>query len=330
MRAFAAAACAMLLAACGPSAADAPIEEQWRNIEIESTPVELGAARAGRLVFRGGLALASEDGAFGGISGLEVTEEGALLAVTDNGYWLEARLDLDEAGALVGVSRARMALMRDETGAPFENKRAGDAEALAQLPDGRFAVAFEQTHTIRIYDLNRDGPFGAAEAGPRLAETRRLRPNAGIEALAVDGEGALIAGAEGGGRPAPLWRLWPNSDAPAPPFARYPLSGGFSLTSMDRLPDGNFVALERFYAPVIGARARITRFSGDALREGETIQPELLAALAPPMPVDNFEAIAAVRGADGGARIYILSDDNFSARQRTLILAFDLEAGAPD
>ena len=43
-----------------------------------------------------------------------------------------------------------------------------------------------------------------------------------------------------------------------------------------------------------------------------------------PATVDNFEGIAAVRRADGGVRLYILSDDNFNARQRTLLLAFDV------
>jgi hypothetical protein len=42
------------------------------------------------------------------------------------------------------------------------------------------------------------------------------------------------------------------------------------------------------------------------------------------MPVDNFVAIAATRRIDGGVRLYIMSDDNFSDRQRTIIYAFDV------
>jgi hypothetical protein len=101
------------------------------------------------------------------------------------------------------------------------------------------------------------------------------------------------------------------------------LSNGFSLTGMDRLPDGGFVALERFYAPVIGPRARITRFAAPS-GEGGVIQPELLALLEPPFPLDNFEGISAVRMTDGVTRIYIVSDNNKSPQQRTLLLAFDL------
>lgn len=274
--------------------------------------------------FRGGLALSGDSARFGGFSGIEVLEDGRLIAVTDAGDWFEARLVLDEEGALIGVADGRIAFMRDENGAVFPNKVAGDAEALAQLPDGRFTVAFEQTQTIRIYDLNRDGPFGAAAPGPLLAETRRLPPNAGLEAMAADADGALIVGAEGGGGATPLWRAPLQTLAPAPPVARYRLFAGFSLTGLDRGPDGGFFALERFFAPIIGARARITFISAAALEAGGVIEAEELALLAPPMPLDNFEGIAAVRIGDGGVRLYIISDDNQSRRQRTLLYAFDL------
>ena len=40
--------------------------------------------------------------------------------------------------------------------------------------------------------------------------------------------------------------------------------------------------------------------------------------------VDNFEGITVRPREDGGVRIFIISDDNFSERQRTLLMAFDL------
>jgi hypothetical protein len=315
---------ALGVAACQPSSAQAPIGEQWRSVTIEATPVDIGAERIGALVFRGGLVLRSEDYAFGGFSGLEVLDDGRIVAVTDNGDWFSGRLRLSADGALEGVDEGRMALMRDEHAEPFANKAAGDSEGLAQLQDGRFAVSFEQTQTIRIYDLNRDGPFGAAVAGPALSETQRLPSNQGLEALAVDGEGALIVGAEGGsGDGTMLWRAPLDAATPAPPIARYPLERGFALTSLDRLPDGGFVALERFYAPVIGARARIAIF-GEAELQGGAVAPRELAALRAPLEIDNFECVSAVRMPGNITRLYILSDNNFSERQRTLLYAFDI------
>lgn len=309
------------LAACSPVRADAPIEEQWRSIAVSARAAELGEERVGVLQFRGGLELSSDDAAFGGWSGMEVLEDGRLIAVSDAGAWLSARLVLDDAGALVGLDQTRIASMRDEHGAPFESKDAADAEDLAQLRDGRFAVSFEQSQTIRIYDLNRDGPFGAAQTGPVLAGAERLPANAGLEALAVLSEGALLAGAEDEGA---LWRAPLRGTEPAPALAeRYPLQFGYSLVSFDRLPDNDdIVALERFYAPVIGVRTRITRIAADSLT-GDDLRVTEWARFAPPMLLDNFEAIAAARAPGGGLRLYILSDDNFSAQQRTLLYAFD-------
>jgi hypothetical protein len=317
-------ASALLLSACTQSAADAPIDDQWRAVPVAVTAVEFPTETTGRLRYRGGLHLASDrPGDFGGWSGIEVLDDGSLLAITDGGEWFEGQLQLDEDGDLIGLSDTRGALMRDESGEPFPTKAAGDAEGLAQLPDGRFAVSFEQTQTIRIYELNRDGPFGAAVAGPTLADTQSLPPNAGLEALAAMADGALLVGAEGGGGPTPLWVAHIGAREPVPVRMRYQPRDGYSLTPLDRLPDGDFVALERFYAPIIGARARITRFAASA-RDGDVVPVEVLAELAPPMPVDNFEGIAAVRMSNGVTRLYIASDDNFSERQRTLLLAFDL------
>jgi hypothetical protein len=315
------------LAACGSSAADAPVADQWRAVAIIAAPIDFGAEQTGRLRFRGGLHLSAEDHTqFGGLSGFEVLDDGRMIAVSDFGEWFEARLVLDESGALIGVADGRTALERDENGEPFADKEAGDSEGLTQLPDGRFAVSFEQSHSIRIYDLNRDGPFGAAQLGPRLYGVRRLPDNVGLEALAATSDGALLAGAEGGGRAVtPLWLAPLDAHQPVRSRIGYRPESGFSLTSLDRLPDGGFVALERFYAPVLGPRARITRFSEESLSSGaRAVEAEELAAIAPPLALDNFEGVAAVRMPDGATRLYIISDDNFSERQRTLLLAFDV------
>lgn len=318
-------ALALLLGGCSPLAAQAPIAEQWRAVAVEAVAVEFGAEQVGALRFRGGLELRSSDAAFGGLSGMEVLEDGRLVAISDNGAWFEAQIVLDDASALVGLSGMRTALMRDDGGAAFGSKEEGDSEALAQLQDGRFAVAFEQRQAILLYDMNRDGPFGAATRGPPLAGVRELPANVGLEAMATLANGDLLVGAEGGGAVGtPLWRSSPQASGEVASRVRYRAAPGFSLTSLDRLPNGDLIALERFFAPVIGPRARITRFQERALA-GEVIAAVELARIAPPLALDNFEAIAAIAMPDGAMRVYILSDDNFSSRQRTLLLAFDLD-----
>lgn len=323
IRSFAALACVFGLVACDSVRSPSEADDQWRAIEVRVIPVDAGVANVGRLAYRGGVELRSRSPMFVGLSGIEVLEEGRIIAISDEADWIEAQLTFDEHGALNGFTDVRAALMRDENGRVLRTKRQADSEGLAQLADGRFAVSFERTHVIRIYDLNRDGPFGAAEMGPRLEGVARLPENSSLEALASLDE-AVLVGAEGGDRPlTPLWLAPLNATAPVPAVFSYPLSHGFSLTGLDRLPDGSFVALERFYAPVIGARARLMRFAAPS-GEGGAVEPEELALLEPPFPVDNFEGVSAVRTADGATRIYIVSDNNKSARQRTLLLAFDL------
>lgn len=310
------------LAACdAPRASNN--DDQWRSIDVEVTAVDADGSQVGLLAYRGGIDLASANPMFVGISGLEVLDGGRFLAISDEADWIEGQLIFDERGNLSGLADVRAAFMRDEHGRVLRTKREADSEGLTQLPDGRFAVSFERTHLIRIYDLNRDGPFGAAELGPRLADVARLPGNASFEALAAMDD-ALITAAEGGDQPlTPVWIAPLGARAAVAPRFSYSLSDGFSITGMDRLPDGSFVALERFYAPVVGPRARITRFASPS-GEGGAIESEVLAELAPPFPLDNFEGISAVRAADGATRIYVVSDNNKSAQQRTLLLAFDL------
>ncbi len=315
----------LLLAACAPSAADAPIPEQWRTISVEAQPVQFGAARVGSLIFRGGLVLRSPDAGFGGWSDLAVLADNHVIAESDTGEWLTMNLVLDASGALAGVSEPRIALMRDEHGQPFASKDAGDAEDLTQLPDGRIAVSFEQTQTIRIYDLNRDGPFGAAQPGPPLAGIEHLAPNVGLEGLTTTSDGDLVVGAEEGPHGASsLWRVPLNAIAPVASRASYPLSRGYGLSSLDRLPSGDFVVLERFYAPVIGTRIRVSTFSAADLDRGGHVHKRQLALLTPPLVLDNFEGVSAVRMPNGATRLYMIVDDNFSAHQRTLLYAFDI------
>ena len=51
---------------------------------------------------------------------------------------------------------------------------------------------------------------------------------------------------------------------------------------------------------------------------GELSDAEIILHFGKPLTIDNFEGIAVQRQADGTDRIFIVSDDNFSDRQRNL------------
>jgi len=52
--------------------------------------------------------------------------------------------------------------------------------------------------------------------------------------------------------------------------------------------------------------------------------PDIEFELAPPLNVDNFEGIAAETTKSGSTRLYLISDDNYSAKQRTLLYVFEV------
>ena len=78
---------------------------------------------------------------------------------------------------------------------------------------------------------------------------------------------------------------------------------------LDPGADAALVLLER-----IGERA-----------EGK-LRGEIVARIAHPLPTDNFEGLAAVHQPDGGTDLWLISDDNDSMFQRTLLLKLSLPA----
>jgi hypothetical protein len=93
---------------------------------------------------------------------------------------------------------------------------------------------------------------------------------------------------------------------------------------MTALPDGRVLVINRHYTPVDGVSAVLTVIDPEAIRPGAVLIGRELARLAPPLTVDNMEALAVTR--EGGRTIvWIASDDNFNPLQRTLLLKFAME-----
>jgi hypothetical protein len=47
------------------------------------------------------------------------------------------------------------------------------------------------------------------------------------------------------------------------------------------------------------------------------------------LTIDNFEGLAAKKLADGTVRLFVVSDDNYSSAQRTLLMIYDLPPEKP-
>jgi hypothetical protein len=64
------------------------------------------------------------------------------------------------------------------------------------------------------------------------------------------------------------------------------------------------------------------------IRAGKAWRAEPLADLASPLPSDNFEGLAVAPAGDGGTTLWLISDDNDSIAQRTLLLRLRWPANA--
>jgi hypothetical protein len=313
-RDWTAALAALLLAGCGARAQTEVVPVAVGATRVPMDREDLLRTRLGPLTYAGGYSLkAGDTPRFGGLSGLDVSPDGRLIAVADTGELIEGRLRLDAKGRLEGVEDVTIRRLADDHGKPFATKKDGDAEDVTWLPEGGFAVSFEQDHRVLVYR-----PDGS---NARLALPMPMRPgNVGIEALAywtdpASTEPRLVMGLERGDAFACSLDgtgcrqlLDRRRDTPR----------GFRLTGLDALPDGRLVAIYRAASLFGGLRAIIAE-----VRPGAARPVRSLAQLAGSLTVDNMEAIAAIPKADGSVRIYVASDDNFMFLQRTLLLAFD-------
>ena len=321
--------------------ADLPHHGRSSEAATDAVPVTVTAARfaplmfgledLGGLEFRGGLALSSTDRRFGGFSSLALSADGtALLAVSDEGWWFRARLSYTD-GRPSGLSDAALDPMLGKGGRRPKSKAARDAEALALARpgdlDGKVYVGFESRPQVSAYDLGRFGMKAKPEPVRFPAAIGRGPANGELEALArwSDGPdaGAFIAVSESNFDAAGNIRAWifGGSNPRAFTIARYE---DYKITDIALLPGGDVVTVERSYATSIMPGMAIRRFPTTAIRAGTLIEPKLLFAGRQPFyAIDNMEGIAFHRVA-GEDRISVISDDNYSPEQRTVLYQFAL------
>ena len=304
-----------LALALGLLVAALPACAETRSLRFDDTTP--ARARFDRLTYLGGLEWRVGRPDFGGFSGLALEPDGQLVALTDKAHWFRTRPVFGGGGALKGLQGLTLGRLYRE-GRDYLQSPRTDSEALVRLPDGGWLVSFERDHRI--------ARFADWEAGQevvhRLPEWQSLGNNRGIEAMALLGDGRLVAVAEepASGRDHQGWVL--AEDEPPRPF-RIARRGSYSPTDLALSPDGaSLYLLERRYNPIAGPGMAIRRFPVTALEAGDPIEGEVLIDRGAGHAVDNMEGLAAFTGPTGADELLVISDDNFSARQRTLLLHF--------
>ncbi|KQY35839.1 hypothetical protein ASD21_00710 [Caulobacter sp. Root1455] len=292
---------------------------------VNPPPASLAAGAIGRFVYAGGVAISSPDTQrLHGLSDLKFGPDGGVVSVTDDGDLFEARLQLDPAGRLVGLTDGRLQPLKGLDGRPLQGKEKSDAEGLAILANGDRLVSFEREHRIWLYPRLADGTYGPPRAVNKPATT--FPDNEGMEALTaypIAGPDAYLVGGEEG----EVWLC--KVSIPCVGLApQSPPDFSWGLTGFAAFEGQAVASLYRAYDPIRGWRGQV-RFVIDPRAPAAKQYLAATLTLDGAATRDNFEGVALSKSPSGATRIYILSDDNDAPQERTLLMAFDWTAPPP-
>lgn len=302
------------------------------KLAIEAKPIEAFDPREpakkqfGPLVFRGGLELSSGNKQFGGLSGIRVGADGRFLAITDKAHWLRGRI-VYRGDAPSGIADAEVAPMLYADGRPITARGWYDTEGLAE-DGGSVYVSLERVHRILKFDYGKRGLLSRATLVPVPPELAKLVSNRGIECLAVapkgtPGAGALIAIAERSLDASKNTRGF-LIGGPKPGLFSVRLSDEFDIVDCAVTPASDLLILERHFSWRRGVAMRLRRVPLSEIVPGAVLEGALLISADMGFQIDNMEGLSVHRAANGDTVLTLVSDDNFSIIQRTILLQFTL------
>jgi hypothetical protein len=281
---------------------------------LEVREIAMAPWAAGEVRLLGAWELRSRNRHFHGYSALAVLHDGMLLAASDRGRKL--RFIAPDAGS----PAARFSAF---SGRRTDSKWLSDLEALTLEPaTRRIWAAYEGANEIVRY--RRD-----------FSEEARVAPlamqgwpaNGGPEAMVRLRDGRFIVLAEND--PALLARDMPGLlfpfdpvDGAEPAGFRFLPPEGYRPVDMVQMPDGRVLILLRKVEWSLPPRfaAQLVLADPAEIVPGGAWQGQLMAELAPPLPMDNYEGMAVVPAEGGGSLVWLISDDNQMSFQRTLLL----------
>ena len=286
-----------------PPAFEGPLE-----ITTLAEPIGL----TGSLKLSGAWQLDHANPFFGGFSTLTWLGDDRFLSGSDRALLLEFTLP--------GVNLSHASLRPAPAAA---ERTTEDLEAIARDPlTGQTWLAFERDNLIERHDP--DGTM--RQVAPR--QMAGWPDNGGAESLVRFSGGRFLVLGES--RSAPDGEMYPGLlfaadpvDGAAALAFGFSAPGGYRPVDAAQLPDGRVMILLRrvdaYWPARFSSALMVANPAGIAAGQGWS--GEIVARLGPPDLAENFEGLAVVpRGADGAADLYLISDDNFSPGQRTLML----------
>ena len=213
------------------------------------------------------------------------------------------------------------------TGAPLASRGWYDTEAIAQ-DGGTLYVAIERVHRIVRFDYARDGLLARGQPIPVPPAMRSLPANKGIEALVFLPKGQALAGtliaiSERGLDASGNLRAF-LIGGPTPGSFALRQTDDFDVSDADLLPGGDLLVLERRFSWTSGLAIRMRRVKLGDIKPRALVDGMVVLEADMGQEIDNMEGLSIHPGADGESILTLISDDNFSIWQRTLLLQFAL------
>jgi hypothetical protein len=303
------------------------------SIEVNARPVasfdtrDRARVRFGKLEYRSGLALTSPFRGFGGLSGLRLDAKGErFISISDKGSWFTGRI-VYRGREMAGLDDVEAAPMLGPDGRPITTRGWFDSESIAL--DGPYVyIGLERVNQVLRFDFSEGFTRSRAEVVPMPAAVKKLPFNQGLEALVVVPKGMALAGT--------LIALSERGlDAEGNLVAFLvggPTPGQFSVRRTDKfdisdavlLPPGDLLVLERKFSLLEGVGIRIRRIALATLAPGAVVDGPSIFEADFGQEIDNMEGIDTHVTPEGDTVLTMVSDDNFSLIQRTLLLQFTL------
>jgi hypothetical protein len=284
-------------------------------------------SRFGMLEFVGGIELTSSDPDFGGFSALRMAADGKnFVSLSDKGRWLTGRITY-EHDVPMGIAEAVMAPILGPDGRTLASRGWYDTESLAEQ-DGMLYVGIERVNRIVRFDFAKFGVLARAQPIPVPLGISRLPDNKGLEALAFAPAASKLAGA--------LMAFSERGLDVAGNLKAFLLGGrtpgefsvrrrdGFDISDAAVLPSGDVLLLERRFDWLSGVAMRLRRIAIADIMPGALVDGPALMSADIHYQIDNMEGLGVHQRGDGSVILTLISDDNFSFLQRTILLQFKL------
>jgi hypothetical protein len=311
-----------------PPAADAPASIEIRAQPLAAFDVRDPSRRQfGLLEFRGGLVLTSPHRDFGGLSAIRVASDGAhFISLSDKGRWFRGRI-VYEGTRPVGIADAETAPILGPDGKPLAERGWYDTEALAE-DGGTLYVGIERVHQIVRFNYGKDGLMARGQPIALPPAMRALPANKGIEGLVFVPKGLPLAGTliaiseRGLDRTGNILAFLIGG--PSPGAFTIVRSARFDVSDAALLPGGDLLVLERKFSWTGGLAVRLRRVALAEIKPDALVDGAVLFEADLGYELDNMEGLSVHRTAGGDVVLTLISDDNFSFLQRTLLLQFTL------